>query len=181
MRKIMTMVVTLFLLTVTTEAQTLQKFYDKYADDERFQYVSVNKGMMNLGAVMGGVAKTDQKSLSKMNGLKILSLEADAASAIMKSVIQELDRIIETEKFESAVEVREKGERVNIYYRVVGADNADMLIITKEKNEFNCIWISGKMTKEEMMNTFSSNSGFGDSLGVISSQAICVSVKKSRS
>jgi|GEM_PF-326036 len=179
MRKIMTMVVTLFLLTVTTEAQTLQKFYDKYADDERFQYVSVNKGMMNLGAVMGGVAQTDQKSFSKMNVLKILTLEADAGSAIMKSVIQELDRILETGKFESAVEVREKGERVNIYYRVTGSDNADMLIITKERNEFNCIWINGKMTKEEMMNTFSSNSGFGDSLGVVSSHGIHITMKKS--
>ncbi|MDD4489176.1 MAG: hypothetical protein PHD30_01585 [Paludibacter sp.] len=31
-----------------------------------------------------------------------------------------------------------------------------MLIITKDISEFNCIWITGKMTKEEMMNTFSS-------------------------
>jgi hypothetical protein len=55
------------------------------------------------------------------------------------------------------VEVRDKGERVNIYYRVTGADNADMLIINKSRREFSCIWIKGKMTREEMMKSFSEN------------------------
>ena len=68
-----------------------------------------------------------------------------------------------------SVEVRDKGERVNIYYRVTGNDNADMLIITKEQNEFNCIWITGKMTKEEMMDTFSSQNIQGKPLAVVSS------------
>ncbi|MEA4982345.1 MAG: DUF4252 domain-containing protein [Paludibacter sp.] len=166
MKKVMTMVVTLLFIAMTTEAQTLQKFFDKYADDERFQYVSVNKGMINMGTVLGGIAKTDQKSFSKMNGIKILTLEATSESAIMHSVMQELERIVENGKFEPAVEVREKGERVNIYYRVVGVDNADMIIITKERSEFNCIWISGKMTKEEMMNTFSSNSTFEQTVAI---------------
>jgi HSP20 family molecular chaperone IbpA len=157
MKKMMIMVITLFITAMSAEAQTLQKFFDKYADDERFQYVSVNKGMINMGTMLGGVAKTDQKSFSKMNGIKILTLETVPGSTIMKSIVQELDRIIENGRFESAVEVRDKGERVNIYYRVIGVDNADMIIITKESTEFNCIWISGKMTKEEMMNSFSSN------------------------
>ena len=43
MKKMITIVVTLLLLSAATQAQTLQKFYDKYGDDERFQYVSVNK------------------------------------------------------------------------------------------------------------------------------------------
>ena len=56
MKKMITIVVTLLLLSAATQAQTLQKFYDKYGDDERFQYVSVNKGMMNMASVFGGMA-----------------------------------------------------------------------------------------------------------------------------
>lgn len=169
----MTLVVTLLMITVTTQAQNLQKFFDKYADDERFQYVSVNKGMINMGNVLGGIAKTDQKSFSKMNGIKILTLKASTESTIMKSVLQEIDRIVENGNFESAVEVRDKGERVNIYYRVIGADNADMIIITKERTELNCIWISGKMTREEMMNSFSSN-GLGQPLAINPNELLLV-------
>jgi len=157
MNKIITLVVSLFMLTVATQAQTLYKFFDKYGDDERFQYVSVSKGVMNMATVFGGLAKDEKKMMSKMQGLKILTLEENSDSPFMKSVLNELNQIIEDGNFETAVEVREKGERVNILYRVVGVDSADLLIITKEKNEFSCIWIKGKMTKEEMINSFSEN------------------------
>ena len=157
MNKIITLVVSLFMLTAATQAQTLQKFFNKYGDDERFQYVSVSKGIMNMATVFGGLAKDEKKMMSKMQGLKILSLEDNSDSQFFKAVLNELNQIIEDGNFETAVEVREKGERVNILYRIVGVDNADLLIITKEKNEFNCIWIKGKMTKEEMINSFSEN------------------------
>ncbi len=154
MKKMMTIVVSLLLMAAATQAQTLQKFYDKYGDDERFQYVSVSNGMMNMASMFGGMAKDEQKMMSKMQGLKILTLEEDTESPFMKSVLKELYQIIDDGNFETAVEVRDKGERVNVFYRVVGADNADMLVVTKDKTEFSCIWIKGKMTKEEMMKSF---------------------------
>jgi len=86
--------------------------------------------------------------------LKILTLEENTESPFMKSVLKELYQIIDDGNFETAVEVRDKGERVNVFYRVVGVDNADMLVVTKDKTEFSCIWIKGKMTKEEMMKSF---------------------------
>jgi uncharacterized protein YgiM (DUF1202 family) len=70
MKKMITIVVTLLLLSAATQAQTLQKFYDKYGDDERFQYVSVNKGMMNMASVFGGMAKDKRIWLEKCRDLK---------------------------------------------------------------------------------------------------------------
>jgi len=157
MKKIIMLVTAFILLAVTVQAQSLQKFFDKYGDDERFEYVSVNKGMMNMASAFGGMAKDADKMVQKMQGLKILTLEADMQSSFAKSVIAEFDRIIEAGNFESIVETRDKGERVNIYTRVIGADDADMLIINKSKNEWSCIWIKGKMTRSEMMKTFSDN------------------------
>lgn len=157
MKKLITMVAALFVLTMAAQAQTLQKFFDKYGDDERFQYVSVNKGMMNMASVFGGLAKDEKRMMQKMQGIKILTLDADMESAFAKSFMKELNALVEGGNFESAVEVRDKGERVNIYYRVTGVDNADMLIVNKSRREFSCIWIKGKMTREEMMKSFSEN------------------------
>lgn len=154
MKKMITIVVTLLLLSAATQAQTLQKFYDKYGDDERFQYVSVNKGMMNMASVFGGMAKDEKNMVGKMQGLKILTLDENADSPFAKAIVKELYQIIEGSNFETAVEVRNKGERVNIFYRVVGADNADMLVVTKDKSEFSCIWIKAKMTKDEISKVF---------------------------
>ena len=166
MKRIVTTLAILVALIFTGHAQTLQKFFDKYADDERFQYVAISKGMMNMASVFGGMAKDEKKMMQKMNGLKILSLDADSESQIMKSVVREMHQIVSSGNFESAVEARDKGERVNIYYRVSGANNADMLIVTREKNSFNCIWIKGNMTKEELMNSFS-KSGGGVQIGFV--------------
>ena len=154
MKKMITIVVTLLLLSAATQAQTLQKFYDKYGDDERFQYVSVNKGMMNMASVFGRMAKDEKNMVGKMQGLKILTLDENADSPFAKAIVKELYQIIEGSNFETAVEVRDKGERVNIFYRVVGADNADMLVVTKDKSEFSCIWIKAKMTKDEISKVF---------------------------
>ena len=156
MKKIMTLVA-LLLLVSATQAQTLQSFFEKYSSDERFEYVSVGKGMMNIGHAFGGNKKDNSEMMSKMKSIKILTLNAEASSALMKSVVSELDQVVEKGNFETAVEARDKGERVHIYYRFTGKDNADMLIVTKEKGEFSLIWITGKMTKDEMMHTFSKN------------------------
>lgn len=164
MKKIMTLVAVLLFVTAI-QAQTLQSLFDKYGNDERFEYVSVGKGMMNMASAFGGMVKNDKELISKMNGIKILTLNQSSDSPLMKSVVRDLDQIVEKGNFETAVEAREKGENVHIYYRVIGNNNADMLIVTKEKDEFNVIWISGKMSKEEMMHTFSSTAGKLNSLG----------------
>ena len=156
MKKMLTLVV-FTMIVVATQAQTLQSLFEKYSKDERFTYVTVGSGMMNLASNFGIKNKNSKLMASKMRSIKILTLENDANSPLMKSVIQDLDKIIEVGKFETAVEAREKAEMVHIYYRVVEKDNADMLIVTKERGELSLVWISGKMSKEEMMNSFSQN------------------------
>jgi hypothetical protein len=180
MKRIMTLVAVL-LLVAASQAQTLQSFFDKYKDDERFEFVTVGKGMMNIGNMFGGLHgkgnnnQNNNEMMSKMKSIKILTLNADATSPLMKQVVSEIDQVVEKGNFESAVETRDKGEIVKILYRFTGKDDADMLIVTKEKGEFSLIWINGKMTKEEMMHTFSdadkimNSSGFNEKLENIAS------------
>ena len=166
MKKFMTLVAVL-LMAAASQAQTLQSFFDKYHDDERFEYVTVGKGMMNIGNIFGGHGKDNNEMMSKMLSIKILTLNADANSPLMKQVVSEIDQVVGKGNFETAVETRDKGERVNIYYRFTGKDNADMLIVTKEKGEFSLIWINGRMTKEEMLHTFSTTGDMMNSLGKV--------------
>jgi len=159
MKKVITLVAALFMIVAVNQAQTLQGLFDKYGNDERFQYVSVGKGMMNMASLFGGIGKNNKDMMAKMRSIKILTLEANSDSPLMRSVERDLNQVVEAGNFETAVEARDKGERVHIYYRVTEKDNADMLIVTKERGELSMIWIKGKMTKEEMMDSFSSNGG----------------------
>ena len=166
MKKTIMLFAVLFMLVLATQAQTLQSLFDKYGSDERFEYVSVGKGMMNMASAFGGIAKNEKQMMSKMKGIKILTLNENSDSPLMKSVVRELDQIIEKGNFETAVETREKGESVRVYYRVTGNDNAEMLTVTKERGELSIIWIVGKMSKDEMMKTFSSSSGVMHQYGI---------------
>ena len=176
MKKIMTLVAVL-LVVAASQAQTLQSFFDKYSNDERFEYVSVGKGMMNLGNMFKGKGHTGDNNdiASKLKSIKILTLNADAGSDLMKKVISEFDQVLEKGNFVTAVETRDKGEKVNILYRFTDKDNADMLVVTIEKGEFSLIWMNGKMTKEEMMHTFSTNGKMMNSSGNIEKEEAPVS------
>jgi len=148
MKRIIT-VVAIILMVTAAKAQTLQSLFEKYSDDERFTYVTVGSGMMNFASKFAGSDKKGKEMMSKMKSIKILTLTDESNSTILKSITQELDKVVQTGNFETAVEAREKGERVQIYYRLTGKDNADMLIVTKEKSEFSLIWISGKCQKKK--------------------------------
>jgi len=157
MKKMLTLIAVL-LFAVAIQAQTLQSLFEKYSEDERFTYVTVGNGMMNLANVIGRHGHSDKNKdmVSKMKTIKILTLE-EGNIALSKSFMLELNKVLEAGKFETAVEARDKGERVHIYYRLNGKDNADMLIVSKDKSELSLIWISGKMSKDEMLQTFSCN------------------------
>lgn len=157
MKKIITLIVALFMIVAVNQAQTLHGLFEKYSNNERFEYVSVGKGMMNMASALGGITRNDKEMMSKMRSIKILTLESNSDSPLMKTFERDLNQVIDNGEFETAVETRSKGEQVHIYYRVGGNDNADMLIITKERGELSIIWFSGKMTRAEMMNSFSSN------------------------
>ena len=156
MKRIMFLVAVLFIVAAS-QAQTLQSLFDKYSEDEHFEYVSVGNGMMNMASAMGGMSKSDNGKSPKMKSTKILTLKASNDSQIMKSFEKELSLVLEAGKFETAVETRGKGESVHIYYRITGKDHVDQLIVAKTKSELSLIWNSGKMTKEELMHGFSSN------------------------
>ena len=114
MKKGITIIAVLFMLVAASQAQTLQSLFDKYGKDERFEYVSVGKGMMNMASAFGGMVKNNKEMISKMTGIKILTLNQNSDSPLMKSVIRDLDQVVEKGNFETAVEAREKDENVHI-------------------------------------------------------------------
>jgi len=147
----MTLIVCLTLIAATTNAQTLKSIFNKYSNDERFEYVSIGKGMLAMAKIFGDTDDKSAEVLSKIKGLKILTLIDGFDDTLQNEVIREINKVIDAESFETLVEVRDKTERLNIYIQVTGKDDADMLVVTKDESELSVIWIKGKLTPEELM------------------------------
>lgn len=157
MKRILSLVA-IILMIAAANAQTLQSLFDKYSSDERFTYVTLGSGSLNMVNILGNNKHNHKADIaSKMKTMKILTINEEAGLALLKSVDQEFEKAISAGKFETAVEARDKGEQVRIFYRINSNKDADMLILTRDKSEFSVIWISGKMSREDMLHTFSKN------------------------
>lgn len=155
MKKLTIVFITLFSISMFANAQSIEKLFEKYADDERFSYVSVGKGASSIASQFGNLPDSEKSLMSKMKGIKILSLENNASQKLADSFIKDLDKVIEGGNYETLAEIRDKGERMHIYTQVKGKDNAEMLMVMRDQKEITLIWLSGKMTKEELDNIIS--------------------------
>jgi hypothetical protein len=143
MKRIILLVAVLF-MAVASQAQTLQSLFEKYSENENFEYVSVGGNGMTVASANGNVAKSKNTGAKKKT-TKILTLKAGADSQIMKAFETDLNAVLDAGKFETTLETRSKGESTHIYYRSLGDDNADQLIVAKTKTELSLIWESGKL------------------------------------
>jgi len=143
MKKTILLTAVLFIVAVA-QAQTLQSLFEKYSEDEHFEYVTVGGNGMTVASANGNVAKSKNAG-PKKKSTKILTLKESSDSPVMKAFEKDLNAVLETGKFETILETRRKGESTYIYYRSLDQGNADQLIVTKTKTELTVIWDSGKL------------------------------------
>ncbi|MDR3286390.1 MAG: DUF4252 domain-containing protein [Prevotellaceae bacterium] len=158
MKKLTILVVALLTMVITAQAQEIQKLFDKYSNDERFTYVSIGSGVMGLASVFnkGKTEGATKDLISKITGLKILSLEHEQGTTetnkkLFKSISDDFNSIITKAAKETLVEIRDKGEGMNIYLIDDG-----IIMFSKDGNELTLIWISGDIKKSDMETLMSS-------------------------
>lgn len=121
-------------LASLSQAQSLNAFFNKYADDERFSYAKIGSSMQTLSM--------DKSS----KNTKLADAIADEAIKIAKK-----------ENFEPMVESREKGERSYIYTKKGKSEKeSEMLIISIEKDEISIVWMRGKGFSKDMLDMVTS-------------------------
>lgn len=152
MKKILTLVTVLFVFVSVSQAQTLKGFFDKYHKDHRFEYVSVGKFVLNLGLIFGNLDKNDKEMLSSIKHINILTSNSNNDSGFSDTVFNDFKTIISNGVFEEVVECRSQGEKVNVYFRRINHRSADLLMVTKEKDEMNFIWINGELSEKIIKN-----------------------------
>lgn len=147
MKKTQLLLITLLLITFTINAngQSLKSIFDKYGKHTDFELVSVNKPMLSIARTFSD--KEGKEVLAKISGLKILTSKQGTTS--YKSLIKDVTTLVKRNNFESLVEVRDKGERVNIYFKESGKNKSDLLIVTHENEQLHMVWVYGKLSMDD--------------------------------
>lgn len=142
MKKSLLIIIAIIGFSFSLQAQkSLDAIFDKYADDDRFTYVSVGKGAMNLVKSLTGftnLSADEKKLIQDVKSVKILTLESESTGNLGKHILADINKIIDAGNYEVIAEVRDKGERVNIY-----AENRkkEMLIVNSDDTAISLIWI----------------------------------------
>ena len=137
--------------TTTANAQTIKDFFDRYSQDERFDYVSIGREMIGLAGVFSAADTTAMNTLSRISGMRILTLTDGFDDSLMQDVRQEAEALVRNGHFDTLAEVRRGGERVNVYRRTATEGDDDLLVVTQDEAELTLIWIQGKLSAEELM------------------------------
>ena len=151
MKKTLSVFAILILFVMLGQAQSLDKLFKKYSDDERFEYTSIGKGMLGFASIFTDYSILTEGQMEKITGFKMLKLETDSANQeLIVNFMKDIDAIIEKGDFETSLEKREKGKRIYVYKRIDKRANADMLLLSKTNSGVSFVWLKGKTSDEEM-------------------------------
>lgn len=148
MKKMTILFICLSLMTLTMNAQTLKSFFDKYSNEESVEYVSLNNAS-GIIKEFGKVTEQQQNMISKIKGLKILSLSSDIET--QKKALKELGDILKKNKFETFLEAVKKDDKVYFYNLTDKNNNTHIVMVVQDKTELSIIWFDGKLPAQELI------------------------------
>ena len=134
--------------SLTVNAQV--KAFEKYADMKNVSYVYISKYMLGMAskASMPSVPGVDAKSLaSKLTGIQIVSSEEKTARAKLRNDVKD---ILARDKYEVLMQMREDGEKVDIYH-CVGKQQSVVVMLMDEDDSATVMIFSGNFTLDDVM------------------------------
>ncbi|MFA7493173.1 MAG: hypothetical protein WCZ43_06640 [Proteiniphilum sp.] len=115
MKRLFSVMLITLVFSAAASAQQIEKLFDKYMEDERFTYI-YKKGLTNNTDLENTITNALKTSKRKENE-KMLVLNA-ANESFQRDFLAEVDKALETDKFENTSYVRNgKANRVSEYLR----------------------------------------------------------------
>ena len=153
MKKISLIIIAL-MASIAMQAQDYKSLYQKYSDDERVTAVYISQAMFKLIGKLPEVKIEDNgvdfgPMIKSMTGFYLLQTEdKDLADKIFKDV----SKVVNGHKFETLMEVKDKGERVNVFS--LGDKNflKSLLFTAFQGNETTFISIDGLIKRDDVEN-----------------------------
>ena len=138
------------MVVTSLQANAQVKAFDKYADMKNVSYVYISKYMLSMAGknAAPSVPNVNMKSLtSKLTGIQLINSDEKAARTKLKN---DVSSIIARDKYTLLMQVKEDGDKVDIYYHV-DKRNSAVVMLVEEDDEVNVIVFSGTFTLDDVM------------------------------
>lgn len=142
MKKLLIILTFSFAAVVSLSAQNVQKLFQKYMDDERFEYI-FRKGS-NIGEDfkdknVGDEYKYNFLSVMEETSKEMLMLESQNSSFVAH-FLKELNDAIDKDNYEMVSKVRQKKNSVGTYFQRDTKKSNKVVIIKDGNKRITIIW-----------------------------------------
>lgn len=153
MKKIIVIILAV-MSSLILKAQDYKSLYQKYSDDDRVTAVYISPAMFKLIGKLPEVKIEDNgvdfgPLIKNMTGFYMLQTED---KALADKIFKDVSKVVSGQRFETLMEVKDKGERVNIFS--LGDDNflKSLVMTAFQGDETVFISIDGLMRREDVEN-----------------------------
>lgn len=140
----------LLLAGIAMNGQTVSKLMKKYKNEPGVELININKNMMKLAKLGGGMFGFGKNEFSfddnmKVDSLKVLELD-ECDDVLKKKFLDDFSALdLEKEGYEMLISTNEDDEKVRIYGRKDGNICKEILILGCDKEETDLVQIFGKI------------------------------------
>ena len=138
------------MVVTSLQANAQVKAFEKYADMKNVSYVYISKYMLSMAGknAAPSVPNVNMKSLTnKLTGIQLINSDEKTARTKLKN---DVSSIIARDKYTLLMQVKEDGDKVDIYYHV-DKRNSAVVMLVEEDDEVNVIVFSGTFTLDDVM------------------------------
>ncbi|MDL2247618.1 DUF4252 domain-containing protein [Bacteroides sp. OttesenSCG-928-J23] len=138
MKKILVLIVGLFLWNSAGAQEIVSDFQKKYEKDSEFTIVNITSKMFQL---IGAMASNEEMSIIKdLDGLRVLSTDTKTGKHYKNAM-----SMLNASKYEELMSVEEGKEKVKMFTREKNGTITSLVILTEDGGEFSMIGISGNI------------------------------------
>lgn len=131
-------------LSVMWGQSSVNSLFNKYNRSGKYEVVNVNSTMLKVARGMAD--KETREVLKKVSHIKVIT---SGKGADVAAFIADSKQVVSRQRFESLAEVRDKGVLTNIYFKETGQGNTELLVVSKEDDKLNAVWIKGKLHPDD--------------------------------
>lgn len=132
-------------VSMMAQSSIINKYFDKFADNDQFTKVTINQKMFSLFANFEGDTEEEtefMQAISKLEGLKVLVADSiDNSMGMYKKVAAEMDKA----PYEELMSVKDGDE--NVKFSIIEKDGIvkEMIMVVGGKDEFVLLSLYGEI------------------------------------
>jgi len=137
----------LFLAAAFSQEDAVAKYFAKYIQDDQFEHAYISNRMFSA-VLKSNTAEINPRArdlMKDIKGMRMLGAKADG-----KKYFDEFSKLFESKGFETVLNIKKPGERVNMYIKNEDKPDGELIMIILTENQCKMTSFNGKINLDNM-------------------------------